>query len=307
MANMDYFPFMDLPLVAQDLIVDKFIQSNEFKDRKQLLLTSTYCKWLVERAKPKQIHAARLAFGDEILVVQLASENILFQNPEEIAQFLKLVKFLSIDGLSHFIYYGFFSPLKDLWINAMEFLKEIFLIIGPDTFDFYMEILPKLPLIQSAILCDFDTKEHFFQVMDCFQRFPIVRSSAQGMDDEVLKYIASKSDALNPLEELLFSQYGTTVDGIESFLKTATFANNALITVEFEMEVAEFEQMLGKVGQFEKNVISNDIFTKYDLKSGIKVVETSNNHSEIQSVGIRANFYKLTENFDIFLNMDDWL
>uniref|UniRef100_A0AC34Q041 DUF38 domain-containing protein n=1 Tax=Panagrolaimus sp. JU765 TaxID=591449 RepID=A0AC34Q041_9BILA len=294
MTNADHFPFMDLPLVAQDLIVDKFIQSNEFKDRKQLLLTSTYCKWLVERAKPKHLRGSTVVFDDECLIVESTTETFTLKTPEEAARFLKLVKIPYMSGLTDIIKnlkYGFFSPLKDLWINAMEFLEELPLVIEPDTLDFYMEILPKLPLIQSAVLWAFDTKEHFFQVMDCFQRFPILRNIASEMDDEVLKYIASKSDASIPLKEFS-SAYGFTVNGIETFLKTATFTNNALITVMFDEVIAQFEEMLGKVGQFEKSVISNDIFTRYDLKSGIKVVETSNNHSEIQSVGIIVNFPK---------------
>uniref|UniRef100_A0AC34QUT2 Uncharacterized protein n=1 Tax=Panagrolaimus sp. JU765 TaxID=591449 RepID=A0AC34QUT2_9BILA len=189
-------------------------------------------------------------------------------------------------------------------VNALKLLKKFDLVIEPDTLDFYMEILPKLPSIQSTILCAFDTKEHLFQVMDCFQTLPTVRSIAPEMDDEVLKYIASKSDASNPLKQF-FASDGLTVNGIETFLNTATFTKNALISVMFDEVIAEFEEMLEKVGQFKKSVIFCGTLIKYELISGIKVVETSNNHSEIQSVGIFANFYKLIENFDIFLNMDD--
>uniref|UniRef100_A0AC34Q4A6 F-box domain-containing protein n=1 Tax=Panagrolaimus sp. JU765 TaxID=591449 RepID=A0AC34Q4A6_9BILA len=52
---MDYFNFLGLPLVVQDLITEEIVHNSIPEDRIQLALTSKYCNELVQRARPKKI------------------------------------------------------------------------------------------------------------------------------------------------------------------------------------------------------------------------------------------------------------
>uniref|UniRef100_A0AC34REY3 DUF38 domain-containing protein n=1 Tax=Panagrolaimus sp. JU765 TaxID=591449 RepID=A0AC34REY3_9BILA len=51
----DEFNFLGLPLVVQDLITNEIVHQSIPEDRNQLALTSQYCNYLVQRAKPKKI------------------------------------------------------------------------------------------------------------------------------------------------------------------------------------------------------------------------------------------------------------
>uniref|UniRef100_A0AC34RER4 Uncharacterized protein n=1 Tax=Panagrolaimus sp. JU765 TaxID=591449 RepID=A0AC34RER4_9BILA len=80
------FPFMNVPLTAQDLIVEKFIEDCEFKDRKQLLLTSTYCNWLVHRARPKPVKIRVDSFENNNIILRTDSEVLTFKSTDEITE-----------------------------------------------------------------------------------------------------------------------------------------------------------------------------------------------------------------------------
>uniref|UniRef100_A0AC34PZT4 F-box domain-containing protein n=1 Tax=Panagrolaimus sp. JU765 TaxID=591449 RepID=A0AC34PZT4_9BILA len=51
----DYFNFLGLPLVVQELITNEIVHNSIPEDRIQLALTSKYCNELVQRARPKKI------------------------------------------------------------------------------------------------------------------------------------------------------------------------------------------------------------------------------------------------------------
>uniref|UniRef100_A0AC34R442 F-box domain-containing protein n=1 Tax=Panagrolaimus sp. JU765 TaxID=591449 RepID=A0AC34R442_9BILA len=51
----DYFDFLGLPLVVQDLITNEIVHNSIPEDRIQLALTSKYCNKLIQRARPKKI------------------------------------------------------------------------------------------------------------------------------------------------------------------------------------------------------------------------------------------------------------
>uniref|UniRef100_A0AC34RFX3 F-box domain-containing protein n=1 Tax=Panagrolaimus sp. JU765 TaxID=591449 RepID=A0AC34RFX3_9BILA len=51
----DYFNFLGLPSVVQDLITEEIVHNSIPEDRIELALTSKYCNELVQRARPKKI------------------------------------------------------------------------------------------------------------------------------------------------------------------------------------------------------------------------------------------------------------
>uniref|UniRef100_A0AC34QSP4 F-box domain-containing protein n=1 Tax=Panagrolaimus sp. JU765 TaxID=591449 RepID=A0AC34QSP4_9BILA len=51
----DYFNFLGLPSLVQELITNEIVHNSIPEDRIQLALTSKYCNELVQRAKPKKI------------------------------------------------------------------------------------------------------------------------------------------------------------------------------------------------------------------------------------------------------------
>uniref|UniRef100_A0AC34R2S6 DUF38 domain-containing protein n=1 Tax=Panagrolaimus sp. JU765 TaxID=591449 RepID=A0AC34R2S6_9BILA len=51
----DYFKFIGLPLVVQDLITEEIVHNSIPEDRIELALTSKYCNELVQRARPKKV------------------------------------------------------------------------------------------------------------------------------------------------------------------------------------------------------------------------------------------------------------
>uniref|UniRef100_A0AC34Q6J9 F-box domain-containing protein n=1 Tax=Panagrolaimus sp. JU765 TaxID=591449 RepID=A0AC34Q6J9_9BILA len=221
------FPFIKVPLTAQDLIVEKFIEDCEFKDRKQLLLTSTYCNWLVHRARSKPIRIYVVRFEDNNIILRTDSEVLTFKSTDEISEFLDMVKITHFIGSFEYYQdstYGFLSDLRNVWINAMENVLVIGVIITPDTFDLLVQLLPRLLSLQFLAIYHYDEPEHVSMILNCFQKLPTLCLETNQMDDEVLDMIASKTSLSNPLPGLFSTLTDKlTIGCVESFLKVISF------------------------------------------------------------------------------------
>lgn len=231
-AEEENFPFIDLPYVVQKLIVEKFIQDFEFTDRKQLLLTSKFCNWLVQNSKKKSgsIFDFEIDDFDKDFVHFLIYSSSSGRSFD--ATFDKFVNFLKIVEIEKFLYsndfltdskFGFFSNLKNLWLNALKNLKTF-------EFPFYPELLEKENVreffsyfikIKTSTIYNHGTSDDLLKIVPMIPNLQMLICH-ENMDHRILELLSSKSSDTNPLIGAEFHEYdGFFIDNVEKFLKVS--------------------------------------------------------------------------------------
>uniref|UniRef100_A0AC34PZV6 F-box domain-containing protein n=1 Tax=Panagrolaimus sp. JU765 TaxID=591449 RepID=A0AC34PZV6_9BILA len=230
------FPFMDLPQLVQEMITDEIVRKLDFIDRKQFILTSKYCNWLIQQSKmKKRIKIKRLRFEDEKLICEISDKNVLRLSTEE--EMIKGTIDLYFNPKSRF-----HSPIKDFWLDAMEFLENFVFILNDKFSDGNVEIASKLNHLKFCHISNYLSSEKLLNIVDAFPKLPnlIIHGI---MDDELLKLLASKSNSLNPLKKLkLVSFIGFSIDAVEHFFKHATFVNKSLIDLKIDATLLKIEK-----------------------------------------------------------------
>uniref|UniRef100_A0AC34PVS9 F-box domain-containing protein n=1 Tax=Panagrolaimus sp. JU765 TaxID=591449 RepID=A0AC34PVS9_9BILA len=247
MATNDYFPFMDLPQLVQELITDEIIQNLGFIDRGQFCLTSKYCNGLVQQSKTKkkvwisQIYENTIEIGE--------SKILKFNNITKVAKFLKMVEIVQIEISGSIVYseIGLSSLLEDLWLKAMKSVKDLILYIGARSTAIIKGIVRKLNNVNVYTVFFYEE------------------------DDEILPLIASKTNEKNPLKELQICVRPISKDDLKYLLKNCVFANSASIRLHYSQKCVK--DVIEGIGKFE---ISIDKFnhTVYTIKTGVKIIKT---------------------------------
>uniref|UniRef100_A0AC34RBV2 F-box domain-containing protein n=1 Tax=Panagrolaimus sp. JU765 TaxID=591449 RepID=A0AC34RBV2_9BILA len=236
MEQMEYFPYMEVPQLVQEMIADEIIQNLDFTDQKQFIMTSKYSNC---------IKKSRYEDGKWILKTS-DNDYLNFSTEEEIVKFLKMVKIMKIDKETNFSLFfipelGIVSPLKDLWLDAMEFLEKFHFVLNEEVFDINMEIVSKLHHLKECTVHNFLPKENLLIFVDGFAKLPNL-TCHNDMDDELLKFLASKSNKSNPLKKLeLLPPIGFQIDAVERFFKGATFAD--ISVVKLKVDAAAWRQV----------------------------------------------------------------
>uniref|UniRef100_A0AC34RCV6 Uncharacterized protein n=1 Tax=Panagrolaimus sp. JU765 TaxID=591449 RepID=A0AC34RCV6_9BILA len=202
----------------------------------------------------KRISIKKSRYEDGKWILETSDDDYLsFSTEEEMIKFLKLVKFMKIDQktiLSLFFTpkLGIVSPLKDLWLDAMEFLEEFYFVLNDKFHDVNMEIFSKLNHLKECTILE-STK--LLKIVDAFPKLPNLICYGQ-MDDELLKLLASKLNKSNPLKILkLVPWIGFSIDAVETFLKRATFADSSRIVLKINAALPEIEEMFKRIGKFD--------------------------------------------------------
>uniref|UniRef100_A0AC34QKW5 F-box domain-containing protein n=2 Tax=Panagrolaimus sp. JU765 TaxID=591449 RepID=A0AC34QKW5_9BILA len=259
---MDYFPYMKLPQLVQEMIADEIILNLDFIDQKQFILTSKYSNWLIQQSKmKKRIIIKKSRLEDRKWIFESSDNDYLsFSTEEEMIKFLKMVKFMEIDNSTIFELFfnprfGFRSPLKDLWLDAMEFLEEFLFVLRDEYFDVNMEIVSKLNHLKECKIVNSLPSKKLLKFVDAFPKLPNFLS--YDVDDELLKLLASKSNKSNPLKTLMLVPPigGFSIDAVEQFFKRGSFVDESKISLKINASLPEVEEMFKRIGKFEVNLV----------------------------------------------------
>uniref|UniRef100_A0AC34Q4M2 Uncharacterized protein n=1 Tax=Panagrolaimus sp. JU765 TaxID=591449 RepID=A0AC34Q4M2_9BILA len=97
---------------------------------------------------------------------------------------------------------GFRSPMKDLWLDAMEYLEECHFILHDELLDLHMEIASKLNHLKTCVIYNcYSPSKNLLKIVDAFPNLPNL-TCFDFEDDEILKFFASKSNNSNPWKKL---------------------------------------------------------------------------------------------------------
>uniref|UniRef100_A0AC34RPN6 Uncharacterized protein n=1 Tax=Panagrolaimus sp. JU765 TaxID=591449 RepID=A0AC34RPN6_9BILA len=141
--------------------------------------------------------------------------------------------------------------MKNLWLDAMEFLDEFYFVLSDPFFDLYMEIVSKLNHLKGCIIHNSLPSEKLLKIVNVFPKLPNLTLNGE-MDDEVLKLLASKSNKSNALKELtLVPAIGFSIDALEHFFKRATFLDESQIDLKINAAWPDVEEMFKRIGKYE--------------------------------------------------------
>uniref|UniRef100_A0AC34QMR0 Uncharacterized protein n=1 Tax=Panagrolaimus sp. JU765 TaxID=591449 RepID=A0AC34QMR0_9BILA len=212
----------------------------------------------------KRISVDGFKFGSGKLICKFANfKSLKFQNSDEMSKFLKMIKFLEInlERFSEFytdLKFGLNSPLKNLWLNAMESLENLAFTLTNVSFESMMEILPKLSNLKQVSFSNDATPDELLEIINVLPKFPSLYCFAE-MDDEFLKLLALKTSKSNPLKKLLIGPSSTfSINAVEQFFKTAAFADSSIFLLEIRATLLEIEEMFGRIGGYEVDSLKND-------------------------------------------------
>uniref|UniRef100_A0AC34QMH2 F-box domain-containing protein n=1 Tax=Panagrolaimus sp. JU765 TaxID=591449 RepID=A0AC34QMH2_9BILA len=265
MEQVNFFPFMDLPQLVQEMIADEIIQNLDFKDQKRFILTSKYCNWLIQRSKmKKRIGIRRIRLIREKFVCESFGNDVLkFSTEEETVKFLKMVKIMKIDAGAIFRFvsirkFGLVSPIKNLWLDAMEFLEEFYFIVNDEYFDLNFKTVSKLKHLKYCWIINYSPSKALLKVVDAIPKLSKLTFNGE-MDDELLKLLASKSRKSNPLKKLMLVPCnGFSIDAVEHFFKRATFADDSDIHLEMNATLPEVEKMMKRIDKYEAILLKQE-------------------------------------------------
>uniref|UniRef100_A0AC34QV25 Uncharacterized protein n=1 Tax=Panagrolaimus sp. JU765 TaxID=591449 RepID=A0AC34QV25_9BILA len=168
--------------------------------------------------------------------------------------------------------------MKNLWLDAMEFLEGFYFVLENEFFDLNMEIVSKLNHLKYCIIHNHLPSEKLLKFVDKFPKLPILSFSGQ-IDDELLKLLASKSNKSSPLRKLeLVPRIGFSIYGVEHFLKRATFVHLPHICLKMNAALSEVEKMFKRINKYKvisfrkKGEIVVAMLKKIDEKNHIIVV-----------------------------------
>uniref|UniRef100_A0AC34RL06 F-box domain-containing protein n=1 Tax=Panagrolaimus sp. JU765 TaxID=591449 RepID=A0AC34RL06_9BILA len=258
---LDGFPFMNLPLIVQDMIIEHVVHHFEFKDRKQLLLTSKYCNWLVKRTRIIEVEILG-AVNDKDVELRLLLHKeyyyLKFHFLEDIIKFLKLVKitkFVCWRGFFIDTEFGYSSRLKDIWLKTMENMDRIQLELVPENHDEVIDFFSHLKNIKFINIYNHSTPEDLANVVDAIPTIQSVILWHQ-MDEQVLQVLTKKSNPKNPLYSIKFRpNVDFSLKAMEDFLKNTTFVDDVLLEFKVAGTLRECETMIKNIGLFEPIII----------------------------------------------------
>uniref|UniRef100_A0AC34RBY9 F-box domain-containing protein n=1 Tax=Panagrolaimus sp. JU765 TaxID=591449 RepID=A0AC34RBY9_9BILA len=148
MGRIDYFPYMNLPLLVQEMIADEIVENLCFTEQKQFILTSKFCKSLIQQSKlKKRIRIKSFHYDDDEMYCKTYDSNVLsFKTADDLVKFLKIVNIVELDLSGDFYQnneVGLLSPLKNSWFDALEYLETLTITVNVFLVKLIMKILPE--------------------------------------------------------------------------------------------------------------------------------------------------------------------
>uniref|UniRef100_A0AC34RL75 F-box domain-containing protein n=1 Tax=Panagrolaimus sp. JU765 TaxID=591449 RepID=A0AC34RL75_9BILA len=121
----DYFNFLGLPLVIQDLITEEIVHNSIPEDRIQFALTSKFCNELVQRARPKKI-IDLFFIGSFSSFTFVANSRYCTQTEEQLMEILPncQIKRLQLENDPHFSKKDY-SRILDMLSETAEFATKL--------------------------------------------------------------------------------------------------------------------------------------------------------------------------------------
>uniref|UniRef100_A0AC34QM73 F-box domain-containing protein n=1 Tax=Panagrolaimus sp. JU765 TaxID=591449 RepID=A0AC34QM73_9BILA len=229
---MEYFDFLGLPEVVQDLIVHEIVHNSVPNDRIQLAGTCKYMNEAVKRAKPKKIvEKLQINWWLDILTFSFDSRTLYSSPPlpeffTSICQILQqiqaenlIVGALVIDEaqqlleLSDLFYYLFEATkfITELYIHHSTILQE------------FTELYNKLEHVEFMYF------SHSSEMFNSLSHYPsrMRLNFEEHYDSSILENITKKTEN-NPLTLLRFDD-SIPVEDLQRFLQTTKFKNDCEI------------------------------------------------------------------------------
>uniref|UniRef100_A0AC34RS01 Uncharacterized protein n=1 Tax=Panagrolaimus sp. JU765 TaxID=591449 RepID=A0AC34RS01_9BILA len=154
--------------------------------------------------------------------------------------------------------FGLVSPMRNLWLDAMEFLEEFYFVVDDRSFNLNFEIVSKLKHLKYCYISNYSPSKKFLKIVDACPKLSKLTFLGK-MDDEILKLLASKSNKSNALKELkLVPSIGFSIDAVEHFFKHATFVDDSDIDLKINATLSEVEQMMKRIDKYKVSLFEQE-------------------------------------------------
>uniref|UniRef100_A0AC34R2S9 Uncharacterized protein n=1 Tax=Panagrolaimus sp. JU765 TaxID=591449 RepID=A0AC34R2S9_9BILA len=249
---METFPFMETPLVVQDLIVNEMIHTRNLHDCLEFLKASEYCHWLLQRTKVKKIvKYAEVVYSNDRFLLYLDGKNYHFDASDDSMELLKkillFVEFTTFRITTKYFKdreFGFDSVLKPYWIDAISNLRKLQILTSEHHEADIAELLAPI-----NTLVDLEVHNAISDSNLCLKMVSSMRSVTNlhmtgVITDKFLDILASKTSPERPLRKCyIFSNARFSPAACQRFIQKAHLAKDANI----------------RIGAFEDNVGVNII------------------------------------------------
>uniref|UniRef100_A0AC34Q1D0 Uncharacterized protein n=1 Tax=Panagrolaimus sp. JU765 TaxID=591449 RepID=A0AC34Q1D0_9BILA len=233
----------------------------------------------------KRISIKSSRFENDKLICESSDDDVLnFSTEEEMIKLLKMVKFMKIDrGTIYQIFsisnFGFVSPMKNLWLDAMEFLENFYFVLKDEFFDVNMEIAQKLNHPKVCVISNYLPSEKLLKFVDAFPILASLTCVDHNVDDELLTFLASKSSKSYPWKRLIFVfvhapatpfPSGFSIGAVEHFFRHASFIDESQIFLDINAALPEVEDMFKRIGKYEVSLLKQE---EKEVKMKLKKID----------------------------------
>uniref|UniRef100_A0AC34RS02 F-box domain-containing protein n=2 Tax=Panagrolaimus sp. JU765 TaxID=591449 RepID=A0AC34RS02_9BILA len=240
---MEYFNFLGLPEVVQDLVVHEIVHNSIPNDRIQLALTCKYINQSVKRAKPKKIvEYLKISFYDDIcfeIGTKIFRTKIFrsLPTPESFTNICQILQQIQAENLimitnslnvedtqNSGLFHHLFEASK--FVTALRILHDG---LFPEFTAFYNKLEHLEFMIFRGSIEMFNSLSHYPSKMDILADY----------DSSLLENITKKT-VNNSLSSLYFCKC-IPVEDLQQFLQATKFKNGC--EIHFEVQNSEFEEI----------------------------------------------------------------
>uniref|UniRef100_A0AC34QMB5 F-box domain-containing protein n=1 Tax=Panagrolaimus sp. JU765 TaxID=591449 RepID=A0AC34QMB5_9BILA len=220
----DYFDFIHLPTVVQELVVEEIVHNSIPENRIQFALTCMDFNDMVKRAKPKKILPHLTSFGCEFLISHDHHAGGRFHSPPKLLEILKKVQVERLTVPTRFglpeEYRSISVEFMDILFKACEFVTKLSVQSGVNDYTQIIDVYKKLKHVNHL-----DIGKHY-SLIDLLPYFP-PNMSIFGINPGSIFYLLKLARKSHIYPFVSCSIVGFMApDDIQQFLKVARFQKN---------------------------------------------------------------------------------